>query len=220
MPSKRLSGPSVEHGIMVNYETLGPVPGSPSPTTDCQRPPTTAVVWSLRSRRSALQPTVTSGAYSKLLFPVSTAAGADINFSTVGVRRLEHLQPRRIIALGWIRRRRSSRSSWSRMPSCASAVGGTLSVLSPSGASISYFNAQSARPEPCGHVVPARPVAEARRGRLRHRPEWDALAPDVSHPTCTQVPFPVAYRGAVLGRRALDAAEPGGVNAALVLFLE
>ena len=213
-------GTSVEHGTMVDYETLKPVQGltvtdnGQSTTTDANGQ------WSLQVPTGAsLQPTVTSSTYSKLLFPDSTAVAADVDFSTLVIPDSNTYSLEEAL-LKMDTTKALVQVVVVTEPSCASAVGGTLSVTSPSGTSLEYFDAQSASPSTAvtsfQSVQPARPVVV-----IYNIDPTATLSLQVTHPTCKQVPFPVTYSGRTYqGSVPLQAAEPGGVNAAIVLFLE
>jgi hypothetical protein len=204
---------------MVDYETLDAVPGLTmsdnglSTTTDANGE------WSLTVPRGAsLQPTVTSSTYSRLLFPDSTAVGSDIDFSTVVIPDSDtYSLEEQVLSLD------TSKALVQivviTLPSCASAVGGTLSIASPSGASLAYFNTAALPVTTISSfqaVKPPRPVAV-----VYDVDPGATLSLQVSHPTCTQAPFPVTYGGReYAGTVRLQPAEPGGVNSALVFFLQ
>jgi hypothetical protein len=213
-------GTSVEHGEMVDYETLSPVQGLTvtdnglSTTTDANGQ------WSLTVPTGAtLQPTVTSSTYSRLLFPDSIAVAADIDFSTVVIPDSNTYSLEESV-LDMDTSKALVQLVVLTQSSCASAVGGTVSVTSPSGARLAYFDATSATPSTTlssfQAVKPARPVAV-----IYDIDSSATLSLQVSHPTCKQVPFPVAYGGRQYeGTVRLSPAEPGGVNSAIVVVLE
>jgi hypothetical protein len=212
-------GTSVEHGVMVDYESLTPVPGLTVTDNGLSTTTDDGGAWSLTVPQGAtLQPTVTSSSYSKLLFPESTAVGADIDFSSVVIPDSNTYQLEETV-LQMDTSKALVQIVVFTMPSCASATGGTLSVTSPSGASVAYFNTVAL---PTTTLTSFQAVQAPRPVAVVYNIDPSAtLSVQMSHPTCTQVPFPVTYGGREYsGKVTLQPAEPGGVNSALVLFLQ
>jgi hypothetical protein len=205
------SGTSVEQGVMVDYESLFPVKGLT--VTDNGQTATTDA-----NGNWSLQPTVTSSTYSRLLFPDSTAVSADIDFSTVVIPDLSTYSLEESV-LGNDTTKALVHIVVVTQPSCASAVGGTLSVTSPSGARVEYFGTASTPDE---QVTSFQAVAAGRPVAVIFNIDPSAtLSFQISHPTCTQVPFPVTYGGRQYpGTVRLSPGEPGAVNSALVVVLE
>jgi hypothetical protein len=213
-------GSVVEHGTIVDYQSLKPVAGltvtdnGATTTTDADGR------WSLNVPADAvLRATVTGPKYAPVLFPDATPYGADVDYGTsvmpdTGSYNLEE---------GMLAAFDSSKALVHVIVvtsgSCASATGGTISVTAPSTASLSYFNSGGI---PGGgassfqDVQPNRPVA------VVYNIDVGAdLQVKIDHPTCKQAPWPVTYNGKVYsGKVRTDAAEPGGYNAALVVVLE
>jgi hypothetical protein len=215
-------GTSVEHGIMVDYETLTPVQGLTvtdnglSATTDANGE------WSLTVPQGAsLQPTVTNGSsYSRLLFPDATAMASDIDFSTVVIPDSSTYGLEETVLTDMDTSKALVQVVVVTQPSCASAAGGTLSVTSPSGASLEYFEPTSASPS--SSLTSFQTVKQGRPVAVVYNIDPSAtLSLQVSHPTCKQVAFPVTYGGRqYTGTVRLSPAEPGHVNSAIVIVLE
>jgi hypothetical protein len=213
------AGTATEHGVVVDYSTLKPVAGltvtdhGATATTDA-----TGTFTLTAPSGSRLSPSVTGPSYSTLLFPVSIPAAADVDFGTL-------VMPTSSIYM--VEQAGLSNDTSEALvqlvvvtaPSCASAVGGTIQVLSPSGAKFNYFSADSL---PDGTVTsfqavtPPRPVAvifDIKAGA--------ALSVQITHPKCKQAEFPFTYQGKTYtGQVPTVATEPGDTNAAMVMMLE
>jgi hypothetical protein len=211
--------PATAHGQMVDYFTLKPVAGlsvsagGATTTTDATGKWTLSVTTGM-----TLEPHVTGPSYTNLIFPSSTANDADVDFEQQVIpdtsaftleeqsiasdpaKALVHIV---VAAIG----------------SCASAVGGTVKVAAPAGASTIYF-ASSAFPDASltsfQDVKAPRPVAVVFN-----------VAPDavldiqIEHPTCKQVALPTSYKGKILSNKStLKGTEPGGYNSALFFLLQ
>ncbi|MGH7294668.1 MAG: hypothetical protein ACRELB_07040 [Polyangiaceae bacterium] len=102
---------------------------------------------------------------------------------------------------------------------CTSAAGGTLAVTSPAGAQVMYFDTTgypSASQTTFADLGDGRPVAD-----IYDAAPGAPLTVQVTHPTCTMVPYPAAFGGGILtGQVTLQAAEPGDHNAALIVVLD
>ena len=213
-------GSVVEHGAIVDYFSLKPVAGltvtdnGVTTTTDAKG------AWSLTvPAASTLQPIVTGPAYTKLLFPDSTASGADVDFGTAVMpdsstynleqNALTAFDPAKalvqvvLIATG----------------NCKSVVGGTAKVVSPAGATLTYFSSTAVPSEgetAFQDVKPNRPVVV-----IADIDVGADLVVKIDHPTCKQVPFPSTYAGKTYsGKVRTLGAEPGDINAALVILME
>ena len=65
-------------------------------------------------------------------------------------------------------------------------------------------------------LPPGRPVAD-----LFDLAPGAPVTVQITHPTCTQAPYPVAFGGGSLtGTLATEACEPGDENAAMIVVLE
>ncbi len=213
------AGTITETGVMVDYETLKPVAGltvtdnGVSTTTDAKGTYTLSVP----STATLLAPKVTGPKYTTLLFPGSKPAGSSADYGTnvipdSATYTLEQdiLQNDTTKALVQIVVQATG--------ACASATGGTLQVLDPPGASVSYFSTQNlpdAKTTSFQAVTSPRPVAV-----VYDVPVGAQLTLAVTHPSCTLMGFPVTSGGKVLtGKVTTTGTEPGDVNAAIVLML-
>jgi hypothetical protein len=103
---------------------------------------------------------------------------------------------------------------------CKSAAGGTLTVTSPSGAKVMYFDVQG-YPSPSqtsfADLGGQRPVAD-----IYDVTPGVPITVQVSHPSCHQAPFPVSMgSGARLtGTVTTKASEPGDFSSAIVVVLQ
>jgi hypothetical protein len=214
------AGAVTEHGIELDYATLKPVAGltvsdnGMSSTTDATG------AWSimLPAGTATLTPTVSGPSYSETLFPQTVPAAADVDFgqavsgtSSIYAVELEGLTADMTKGLVQVVVVTAS--------SCASSAGGTLQVLSPSGASVVYFSTTSLPDDSLTSfqaVTAPRPVAVVYDIAL-----GENLTVSMTHPTCTQAPFPFTYGGRTYtGVVPMMAAEPGDYNSAMVLMLE
>jgi hypothetical protein len=103
--------------------------------------------------------------------------------------------------------------------SCASAVGGTVTVLSPPGTGVMYFGLSSL---PDGTVTSFQDVMSPRPVAIVYNiPLGSDVVVRIDHPTCKQTPFPFDYEGRTYtGKVQMNAVEPGDNNSALVVLLE
>jgi hypothetical protein len=213
-------GTSIEHGTFVDYMTLKPVAGLTiadnglTTTTDANG------AWSLTvPSGSLLQPTITGDNKTKLLFPDATASTSDVDFGTVVMP--DHTAY--MLEQGTLDSFDSTKALVQIVVmtagSCASAVGGTLSVVSPPGAPMVYFGSGGI---PDKTITSFQAVKPNRAVAVVYNIPLDAeLTVAVTHPTCTQAPFPAAQGGKTLSSHVrLQAAEPDDVNSALVLVLQ
>jgi len=220
-----------EHGVVVDYGTIlssgqtTPVEGLT--VTDGARSTKTDAngTWSLTLPAGATLSPVVSGTakgdpYSTLYLPdaVGDAGGdldrGDIVMPDTSVFQLERqtLSSDPSKALVHVVAQTSG--------SCKSAAGGTLTVTSPAGAKVTYFDTQ-------GYPSPSQ-TSFADLGGQRPVADIYDVAPgaplklQVSHPTCHQAPFPVSTgAGATLtGTVTTRASEPGDYNSAIVVVLQ
>jgi hypothetical protein len=211
-------GPTVigQHGIVVDYFQRTPLvgftvsDGSASATTDAQGnfllPAPTGVV---------LAPTVTGASYTQLFLPEVTAAGADVDRGFIPIPSSQTFMLEQNIlkndaakAIVYV--------TVAKTGACTAIAGGTLTVQSPPGTSVAYFNEQGL------------PTANAFTEVSGNRPA--AVVYDVppgaypvvtiGHPTCTAVPDGTVVNGQILdGHVKTQAAEPGDYNSAMVIAL-
>jgi hypothetical protein len=216
-------GEITEMGTLVDYETLAPVVGltvtdnGVSATTDSQG------AWSLTvpSNVTAIQPVVTGtsagSAYSKLYFPVLSPVGV-VNTGTNVIPDSSTLALEQQILANDTTKALVQIVAVAA-PSCASAVGGTLEVVSPAGAPFRYFstaNVPATTVSSFQDVKAPRPVAV-----VYNIPVGSQVTVAVTHPTCTLAPFPAVAGGeTVTGQATTIATEPGDVNGSLVIVLQ
>jgi hypothetical protein len=219
-----------EHGIVYDYGTLlasgNLLPVKGLTVTDGDQSTTTDAQGGFSLTMPAgvtLAPVVTGTSrgdtYSYLFFPAGTPVASDVDWGNIITPDQSTFQLERLsltsddtkaivhvvaIATG----------------SCTGLAGGTLTVTSPPGAQVMYFDAQgypstmqAAFVEP---PVDRRPVADI----YDVAPGAD-IAFTVSHPSCTMAPFPITVGGATFGGQVTTkAAEPGDENSALVIVLQ
>jgi hypothetical protein len=212
-------GTSVVHGTMVDYESLNPVAGLD--VTDGDQSTTTDAhgQWALTvPTGSTLQVNVTNASYSRLLFPDLVAEAPDVDLTTIVIPDTGTYRLAKQVASGIDE---SKALVWLMVytkPSCASPVGGTVSVTSPSGTSTLYFatgSLPSAGITSFQDVSPGRPVAV-----IYNVDPAGTLSVAVTHPTCKMVPFPATFDGRTYpGTLRLQAAQDGS-NEALVVVME
>jgi hypothetical protein len=224
-------GPTVtEHGVVYDYGTLlatgNLVTVEGLTITDNGLTATTDVNgnWSLTvPLSSTMQPIVTGTSkgdpYSYLMLPAATAAGTDLDWGNIITPDVSTFQLERV-TLGSDDTQAVMHAVVLTTGSCTSVAGGTLTVTSPPGAKVNYFDqqgypraGQSAFIDP---PVSRRPVAD-----IYDVAPGTNITFQISHPTCHQAPFPVTNGGATLtGQVVTKAAEPGDNNSALVVVLE
>lgn len=211
--------PATAHGQMVDYFTLKPVAGlsvsagGATTTTDSTGNWTLSVTTGM-----TLEPHVTGPSYTNLIFPTATANAADVDFEqqvipdtsafTLQEQSISSDPAKALVQI-----------VVAAIGSCASAVGGTVKVAAPAGASTIYF-ASSALPDASltsfQDVKAPRPVAVV----FNIAPDA-ALDVQIEHPTCKQVALPTSYKGKNLSdKTTLKATEPGGYNSALFFLLQ
>jgi hypothetical protein len=213
-------GVITETGILIDYETLAPVIGltvtdnGVSATTDDQG----AYTFTVPSNVATIQPVVTGTNYSKLYFPVLSAIGTSVNTGTNVIPDSPTLAlEQQILANDTTKALVQIVAQVA--PSCASAVGGTLQVVSPAGASFRYFSTANV---PATTVTSFQAVKSPRPVAVVYDiPVGSPLTVAVTHPTCTLAPYPITAGGEeVTGQVTTMATEPGDVNAALVILLQ
>jgi hypothetical protein len=206
-----------EHGVMLDYDTLMPVAGLT--VTDGTATATTDTMgqWSITQRAVMLAPVVTGPNYSKVVFPLSTATGTDIDFGpqvipTANTYNLEEVVLAQDTTKSLVHLVALTGGA------CTDPSGGTLTLTSPPGATLVLF-------DPSGYptttatttqkVMSPRPLAVV----INVTPGAD-VAFTWQHPTCTQVPFPATFNGkAISGKVPTLAAEPEHINSALAFVL-
>jgi hypothetical protein len=216
-------GEITEMGTLIDYETLAPVIGltvtdnGVSATTDSQG------AWTLTvpSNVTTIQPVVTGSSagstYSKLYFPVLSPVGV-VNTGTNVIPDSSTLAlEQQILANDTTKALVQIVAQVA--PTCASAVGGTLQVVSPAGASFRYFstaNVPATTVSSFQDVKSPRPVAV-----VYDIPVGAQLTLAVTHPTCTLAPYPIVAGGeTVTGQVTTLATEPGDINGSLVILLQ
>jgi hypothetical protein len=223
------TGPVTEHGVIIDYGTylsngtLMPVQGltitdgNQSTTSDAQGN------WSLTMPANALLAPVVSGTvkgdkYSSLQLPQATASASDVDRGNIiipdsTVFGFEEGLLSADMSQGVIHVVAEATGS------CTSVAGGTITVTSPAGAKVMYFNTKGTPDKSVTSfeaLTEGKPVAD-----IFDVPPGSEITMQVSHPTCKQAPFPVTYTGQTLnGKVATLAAEPGDNNSALLVVLK
>ncbi len=211
-------GMTTAHGTIVDYFTLNGIPNltitgqGQSATTDDAGAFSFVV-----NGDQPLMPQVTGPSFCDLIFPEVIPAQADLDYgpsvmASSSTFSIETSGLSADLSKGLVQIVVRTDAS------CASAAGGTLTVVSPPGTSVAYFNTlglpdntvtsfQNVQvPRPVAVVFNVEPGAE--------------LVLRVDHPTCTQVPFPYERDGRTYtGRVDIRAIDPGSFNSALVLQL-
>jgi hypothetical protein len=206
-----------EHGVMLDYDSLMPVAGLT--VTDGDTSTTTDAMgqWSITHRASMLAPVVTNASYSKLIFPLSTAVGTDVDFGpqvipTANTYNLEE------VVLAQDTTKALVHVVMLTSGACTDPSGGTLTLVSPTDATLIYFAASNypdTTAKTTQKVTPPRPVAVL----MNVTPGADVKL-TFQHPTCTQVAFPATFNGkAITGTVPTLAAEPDHINSALAMVL-
>lgn len=224
-------GPTVnEHGIVYDYGTLlstGTLATVEGLTvTDGDQTTTTDAMgnWSLSLPLGAtLAPVVTGTSkgdpYSNLILPTATAAGTDLDWGNIITPDVSTFQLERV-TLGSDDTQAVVHVVAVTSGACTSLDGGTLTVTSPPGAKVNYFDAQgypaAAQTSMVDPPVPQRPVAD-----IYDAAPGAQITFTVTHPTCHLAPYPVTVNGATFkGQVTTKAAEPGDNNSAVNLVLE
>ena len=212
-------GSSTAHGVMLDYFTLKPVAGAVVSANGATATTDANGVWSVTvPGASALTPSVTAPSYSKLFFPETVPASADMDFgsSVMGTSNAFQFEQS---GLGSAPSKGIVQIVLRAPASCGSAAGGTIKVLSPAGASAVYFDANGL-PDTSLTAFEAVPVPRPVAVIYDITP-GSQLKLQVVHPTCKLVPFPLLAEGRTYtGQTIINGAEPGDTSSALVLFLE
>ena len=225
------TGPTVtEHGIVYDYGTflssgtlvtvegLTVTDGDQTATTDANGN------WSLTVPLGAtMAPTVTGTSkgdpYSFLMFPEATAAGTDLDWGNIIIPDVSTFQLERV-TLGSMDTDAVVHVVAVTSGSCTSVAGGTLTVTSPPGAQVNYFDAQgypaATQTSMVDPPVSQRPVAD-----IYNAAPGAQITFTVTHPTCHLAPYPVTNNGGTFsGQVTTKAAEPGDNNSAVNIVLE
>jgi hypothetical protein len=224
-------GPTVtEHGIVYDYGTLlymgTLVPVGSLTVTDGSQTTTTAAdgTWSLQlPLGSTLAPVVTGTSkgdpYSYLILPTATAAGTDLDWGNIITPDVSTFMLERV-TLGSTDTDAIVHIVAITTGACTSLAGGTLTVTSPPGAKVNYFNTQgfpvATQTSMVDPPVPQRPVAD-----IYDVAPGTQLTFTVTHPTCHLSSYPVTSNGGTFnGQVTTKTAEPGDNNSALNIFLD
>lgn len=211
------SGIMGEHGIVVDYFNNMPVAGLT--VTNGADSTTTGADGSFvlpAPAGAALQTVVSGPQYTTLFLPDATAAAEDVDRGYVPIGSSQAfalaqqiIAPDTSKAIVYV--------TVLPIGSCTSVAGGTLTVISPPGASVGYFTSQGL------------PTGPSFIDRDRNRPQaaiynvepGAQLQIQISHPTCTMAPMPLTIHGETLtGQAVTKAAEPGDYNSALTYALQ
>jgi hypothetical protein len=209
-----------EHGVIIDYFTKRPVAGLTVSDNGASTTTNTLGQWSLTVPSGAvLQPTIAGPSYSSVLYPDSTPVGSDVDFST-------ELMPNHssfMLEQGLLDNFDTSQALVHVVVrptgACAGVEGGTIQVVSPPGASVTYFSAAGIPTTSLTSIQPQdgdRPVAVV----YNVSPGADVQIA-VNHPSCAMVPFPATYSGRTYsGHVRTVAAEPGDYNTAMVVLMQ
>jgi len=216
-------GPITETGVMVDYETLGPVVGltvtdnGVSTTTDSHG----AFSLTVPAGTKVLAPVVTKTSYSQLLFPDATPSGGLVDYGTNVIPDSSTYQFEQGV-LGNDMTKALVQIVVHLASTCKSAVGATVTVVKPSGAAVSYFSATGLGYAPGKALTSAQDVQSPRPVAVVYNlAVGSQVTLSMAHPTCKLTPFPYAEPGHMNnGQVTTKASEPGDVNAALVVQLE
>ena len=164
-----------------------------------------------------LAPVVTGPMYSTLYLPQATAGSIEVNQGAIPIPNSQTIALEQNI-LGADPTKAVVQVTVVKAPTCASLAGGTLTVDSPAGASVAYFNDQKL---PTGlafidTTTDHRPVAV-----IYNLPPGVDFAATIHVPGCTQAPPDTLFDHASLNGKVTTAAvEPGDYNSSFVLIAE
>lgn len=214
-------GPVTEHGQLVDYFKLKGAEGltvtdhGVSATTDANG------MWSLTlpAGTALLQPSVTGPKYSNLLLPDVKPTGSDVDHGAVVIPDSQAITLEEASLAGFDTTKALVQVVATATGSCASAVGGSIKVLSPSGTSLIYF-APTGFPDP--KLTSFQAVTAPRNvAAIYNVTPGATVTVQVDHPTCKWAPYPAAAGSVTfLGTTRTVAIEPGGVNSALVVVYQ
>jgi hypothetical protein len=206
-----------QHGRVVDYFNLTPLAGftvtdgANSATTDAD-----GVFVLPAPMDTPLAPTVTGPSYSTLQLAAAHAAADDMDLGPITIPSSATFGTE-LSVLGADQSKALVQVIIIPTGACTSLAGGTLTVQSPSDASVAYFS-------PSGF-----PVADMFYDVMSHRPSavlfnvepGADIEVEMNHPTCKLAPKGTAYNGAIYdGVATTVATEPGDHNEALVLLAE
>ncbi|MGO8996406.1 MAG: hypothetical protein ACLQVI_24085 [Polyangiaceae bacterium] len=210
-------------GVMVDYETLNPVPGLTVTDNGVTATTNDAGTWTLTEPASVttIAPMITGPNYSRLTFPFVTPPSSPSGVLDFGPQVIPD-SPTFSLEQSVLNNTTTQalvQVVVALKPSCASAVGGTLTVTSPAGAAFKYFstaNVPDATKTSFQAVTPPRSVAV-----IYNIPVGSQVSVQVTVPNCTQVAFPTAFNGIMYpGTTTTTPTEPGDNNSALVVVLQ
>jgi hypothetical protein len=230
-PAEEAAGATVtEHGVVLDYGTylssgkLVPVVGLT--VTDAAQTTTTDSTgsWSLTLPATAMLGGTVGGtsqgdAYTTLNMPqVMVAAGGTLDRGNIitpdtSTFSLEHLTLNTDQTLAVVHLVVYTAST------CPSIAGGTVAVTSPPNAKVAYFLAT-------GYPSTTQTSFVAQTGGLPAADIYDVtpgatITFQITHPTCTQMAYPMAWEGGTFtGQVTTQASEPGDNNSALVAVLQ
>lgn len=206
-----------QHGVVVDYFQRTPLvgftvtDGANSVTTDASGafllPAPMDVV---------LAPQISGPGYSSLYLPEAMAGGTDVDRGFIPIPST--------MTFGLEQSLIKADSTMAvvqiiveKMPTCASIAGGTVTVQSPAGAQVAYFNPQGLPTATAFmDVTGNRPAAV-----VYDVPPGEVPVITITHPSCTQMPASATIAGQIFdGKVITKAAEPGDFNSALVFALQ
>jgi hypothetical protein len=212
-------GSSILHGTMVDYQTLKPVGGLTITSGDSTTTTDATGAWLLTvPTGSPLQLGVTNATYSRLALPDMVAKDGDVDMSAIVIPDTSTFSLAKDVLKGFDDTKALVWLVISTRPSCASPVGGTVTLTSPAGGAVAYFGTAAL---PMASVTTFQAVAAGRPvAALYNLDTAGSLAFTIDHPTCKMAAYPVEYTGRTYsGTARLDAAQDGH-NSAVVAVLE
>jgi hypothetical protein len=217
--SNGIDGPVIigQHGTVIDYFTgnalagFAVTDGNQSTTTDA------GGNWTLPAPvGAALAPVVTGPSYSNLFLPGATAAGVDVDWGPIPIPSSNTFMLEQNLVKA-DSTKALVQTTIVKTGSCTSVAGGTLTVNSPAGTSVAYFNTQGLPTATSfADVTLHRPVAV-----VFNLPPGANLDVTIQHPTCAQLPPGTTVHGATLtGQVKTLATEPGDNNSSLVIAVQ
>jgi hypothetical protein len=212
-------GMTTAHGTVIDYFNLSGIPnltltaeGQTATTDD-------AGAFSMMvNGDQPLMPHLTGPNFVELIFPEVVPAQADLDYGPSVMASLNTFSVE-TSGLGANVSKGLVQVLVRADASCPSVAGGTVTVLSPPGATVVYFS-QTGYPD--NTLTSLQDVMAPRPAVVVYDVEPGAqLVLQVNHPTCKQVPFPYMRDGRTYtGKVDIRAINPGNFNSALVLQLQ
>jgi hypothetical protein len=212
-------GTTTLHGTIIDYFTMKGIPNLTVGAAGATTTTDTNGAYSFGIPGSApAAVTVTGTSFSMLVFPEMVPQGPDVDFGP-SVMASSNTFSIELSGLGASSSKGLVQIVVRTDPSCASATGGTVTVLSPPGTTTTYFASNGL---PNNTVKSFQDVQSPRPEAVISDVDPGAdLVLQIDHPTCTQVPFPYTREGRTYtGKVPISPALPGEYNSALVVRLQ